>query len=144
MATITVYCTKNQQMRIKSLFEQMINRIKDKFINYNKIVHYMQTTNISMSNGGQVKEIIKDNYINKCYLNNLDLEVTQEDLQDLFQQFFVLKSIEILPPEYGKFSKTAIIEFNSQKDYYRFFSYYNQCKYFDRLLEVRPLAMKKS
>lgn len=55
-----------------------------------------------------------------------------------------MKSIEILPPEYGKFSKTAIIEFNSQKDYYRFYSYYNECKYVDRLLEVRPLAMKKT
>lgn len=50
----------------------------------------------------------------------------------------------MLPGEFGKYSKSAIIEFNSQKDYYRFSSYYNECKYFDRLLEVRPIVMKKT
>lgn len=55
MATITLYCLKDQSEKIKGLFEGMIGRIKDKFINYNKIVHYMGTTNISMTNGGEVK-----------------------------------------------------------------------------------------
>ena len=59
----------------------MIGKIKEKFVNYNKIVHYLGTTNVSLSNGGEVKEVIKDNYINKCYMNNLDLEVTQEDIE---------------------------------------------------------------
>ena len=125
MATITIYCSKEEGGKVKSAFEELVGKIKEKFVNYNKIVHYIGNTNISMSNGGEVKEVIKDNYINKCYLNNLDLEVTQEDIEDLVEGFFILKSIEILPPETGKFCKSAIIEFNSQKDYYRFFSYYN-------------------
>lgn len=41
MATITVYCSKQQEGKIKNLFDEMITKIKDKFINYNKIVHYM-------------------------------------------------------------------------------------------------------
>jgi len=52
MATITLYSSKEQSTKAKGLFEEMLNRIKSKFINYNKIIHYMGTTNISMSNGG--------------------------------------------------------------------------------------------
>lgn len=77
MATITVYCLKENEQRVKSAFEELVKKIKDKFVNYNKIIHFLGNTNISLSNGGEVKEVIKDNYINKCYMNNLDLEVTQ-------------------------------------------------------------------
>ena len=55
MATLTIYCAKNQAQRVKSAFEELIAKIKEKFINYNKIIHYAGNTNISMSNGGQVK-----------------------------------------------------------------------------------------
>ncbi len=80
MATITVYCFKEEGEKVKNAFEELVKKIKEKLINYNKIIHYLGNTNISLSNGGEVKEIIKDNYINKCYMNNLDLDVTQEDI----------------------------------------------------------------
>jgi uncharacterized Fe-S cluster-containing MiaB family protein len=69
----------------------------------------------------------------------LDIDVQKEDLDELFDEFFVLKDIEIQNPEQNKHSKQAIIHFNSQKDYYRFHSYYNECKYMNRILEVKPV-----
>jgi hypothetical protein len=80
IATITLYCFKEEGEKVKNAFEELINKIKEKFVNYNKIIHYFGNTNISLSNGGVVKEVIKDNYINKCCMNNLDVEVTQEDI----------------------------------------------------------------
>ena len=62
----------------------------------------------------------------------------------MVEGFFILKTVEILPPEVGKFSKSAIIEFNSQKDYYRFYSYYNEIKFFDRTLDIKPMVMNKT
>jgi hypothetical protein len=39
--------------------------------------------------------------------------------------------------------KTAKIQFYSQKDYHRFYEYYNGCQYFNRPLEVKPVTEAK-
>lgn len=47
------------------------------------------------------------------------------------------------PDENSKaYYKSAIIEFVSQKDYYRFYDYYNECVYMDRYLKVSPIQSK--
>ena len=33
----------------------------------------------------------------------------------------------------------ALIEFYTQRDYYRFFSYYDGCKLFDRKMMIKPI-----
>ena len=43
-------------------------------------------------------------------------------------------------PEVGKFFKSAVISFNSQRDYYRFQEYYNDVLLFDRYMSVKPIA----
>jgi hypothetical protein len=52
MATIFIYCSKEISEKVKTAFEDLINKIKDKFVNSNKIIHYLGNTNVSMSNGG--------------------------------------------------------------------------------------------
>jgi hypothetical protein len=51
----------------------------------NKMVHYLGNTNLLLGAGGSVVEIIKSNYIDKCILGNLHLDVTKEDLEELFE-----------------------------------------------------------
>lgn len=45
------------------------------------MVHYLGNTNLVLGAGGAVKEVVKSDYINKCILGNLHLEVTREDLE---------------------------------------------------------------
>ena len=52
MAPITIYCSKEHEANIKAAFEELIGKIKEKFVNYNKIIYYLGNTNITMSNGG--------------------------------------------------------------------------------------------
>jgi hypothetical protein len=40
-------------------------------------VHYLGCTNLILGAGGMVKEIVKSDYINKCLLSNLHLEITR-------------------------------------------------------------------
>ena len=37
---------------------------------------------------------------------------------------------------------SATIEFNSQKDFYRFKEYYHECEYMDRMMKVLPIESK--
>ena len=38
-----------------------------------KIVHYLGTTSVLCGSGGKILQVIKDKYINKCSVTNLDL-----------------------------------------------------------------------
>lgn len=40
-----------------------------------KIVHYLGSTSLLFGSGGKTIQVIKDKYINKCSLTNLDLAV---------------------------------------------------------------------
>lgn len=62
----------------------MIKKIKEKVAISSKLVHYLGNTNVILGVGGAVKELVKTDYISKAYLNNLNLEVTREDLEELF------------------------------------------------------------
>ena len=52
--------------------------------------------------------------------------MTHEDLEELFEEFFKLRSIEVNDSKEGDL-KEAVIDFNSQKDFYRFNDYFNGC-----------------
>ena len=76
--------------------------MKKKITMETKIVNYFASTNAMLGNGGATMEIIKNRSITQCTLSNLDLSVTEEDLYDLFDEFFTLKSITMDPLEESK------------------------------------------
>ena len=51
----------------------------------------------------------------------------------------MIKDVQMNPLEQGKFSKSAVISFNSQRDYYKFRECFHECLYYDRLMEVKPI-----
>jgi hypothetical protein len=77
MALITIHCIKEKEEKLKIAFELVLKKIKEKISNSNKIVHYMGSTNIILGMGGAVSEVVKEDYINKCILDNLHLDVTK-------------------------------------------------------------------
>lgn len=139
MALIMIHCRRERAEAIKALFESMLGKIREKVSLSNKLMHYLGNTNVLLGAGGAVQEVIQTNYIDKCLLGNLHLDVTEEDLEELFEDLFVLKKVELQAPEPGKFCKSAIVSFLSQRDYYKFKECFNECLYFDRLMEVRPI-----
>ena len=64
-----------------------------------KVVNYFANTNVMLGSGGGAMEIMKNRSITQCTLTNLDVSVTEEDLYDLFDEFFTLKNITMDPPE---------------------------------------------
>lgn len=68
-------------------------------INEKKIVPYFGNTSATLGVGGTVEQLIKNKYIGSCILTNLCPSVTEEDLFDLFDEFFTLKSIKLNPPD---------------------------------------------
>jgi hypothetical protein len=80
MALIVLHCIKERSEEIKNKFETILNKIREKLSVSNKLVHYLGTTNLILGAGGAVKEIVKTDYINKCLLNNLHLNIIKEDL----------------------------------------------------------------
>ena len=68
-----------------------------------KIVNYFGTTNAMLGSGGATVQIIKKKYVNTCTLSNLDLSVEEDDLYDLFDEFFTLRNITINPPDESNF-----------------------------------------
>ena len=69
----------------------------------------MGTTSVLLGSGGALIQVLKDKYINKCLLGNLCLSVDLEDLHELFDEFFTLKNIKLLPVEQGASYQTAEI-----------------------------------
>jgi hypothetical protein len=55
-----------------------------------------------------------------------------------------VRDIHIRLPEPGKSTKSAIVFFNSQRDYYTFFEYFNECEYFGYHLRVSPMRRSKA
>ena len=58
-----------------------------------KRIHYIGNTSLICGTGGLALELIKGEYVNQCWLGNLDKDCTTEDLFDLFDEFFKLKNI---------------------------------------------------
>ena len=139
MALIVVHCHKDKAEVIRNKFEETLTRLNEKLSCSNKSVPYIANTNFLLGLGGELKEITKSNYINKCLLTNLHLEVTSEDLWELFEEFFILKDIKLKEPEAGKYFKSAEITFNSQRDYYKFQEYFNDVLFFDRYMTIKPI-----
>lgn len=82
------------------------------------MMNYIGTTNVLLGAGGSLIQVVKDKYINKCHLSNICLNVDLDDLNELFEEFFQLKSIKFInkKDEKEKASfQVAEIEFNSQK-----------------------------
>lgn len=71
-----IHCKKEIENKVKASFEAILNKIREKVSSSNKIMHYLGNTNLLLGAGGSVKEIIKTNYIGKCLLTNLHLDVT--------------------------------------------------------------------
>lgn len=90
---IMIHCRKEWSEKVKSGFEAILAKIREKVSLSNKLVHYLGSTNVLLGAGGVVQEVIQTNYIDKCLLGNLHLDVTEEDLQELFEDLFVLKKI---------------------------------------------------
>lgn len=44
-------------------------------------------------------------------------------------------------PENGKFYKSAIIHFHSQRDYFKFQEIFFECIFFDRMMDIKPLKV---
>lgn len=122
MALIIVHCLKDKAETVRNRFDAVLSRIREKLSVSSKVVHYLGTTNLVLGAGGVVKEIVKADYINKCLLNNLHLEVTREDLEELFEDIVPVKDIVMVDPEAGRFCKSAVIHFHSQRDYYNFYN----------------------
>lgn len=139
MALIVIHCVKDKVEEIKGKFEAVLAKIRSKLSVSSKLVHYLGTTNLILGAGGAVKEIVKSDYINKCLLGNLHLDVTKEDLEELFEEFVPVKEIVVNEPETGKFYKSALIYFNSQRDYYKFYDCFQECIYYDRMMDIKPL-----
>ena len=105
-------------------------------------MNYYGNTGIILGSGGATVQAVKDTLINKCLLSNLHVDVEQEDLYDVFDEFFTLKSINLERAESQTIevaSKIATIQFMSQRDYYRFYEYYNGCLLMGQKMEVNPI-----
>lgn len=76
-----IHCRREASDKIKGLFEAMLGKIREKVSLSNKLMHYLGNTNVLLGSGGAVQEIIQTNYIDKCVLGNLHLDVTEEDLE---------------------------------------------------------------
>jgi hypothetical protein len=50
-----------------------------------------------------------------------------------------VKDVVVNEPELGKFSKSAVIYFNSQRDYYTFYDCFQECVYYERMMDIKPL-----
>ena len=46
-------------------------------------------------------------------------------------------------PEPGKQTKSAVIFFNSQRDYYAFYDMFNECEYYGHTLKVSSIKKSK-
>lgn len=44
-------------------------------------MHYLGSTSLLLTTGARILQVIKDKYINRCSLSNLDLSVEVADLQ---------------------------------------------------------------
>ena len=107
-------------------FQELLEKIKAKLIAETKLTNYLGTTNILLGSGGSTLQVIKDRYINQCYLSNISLDAEMEDLHELFDEFFNLQEIKFVEDDSKKATfRTAHITFHSQKDFYRFSEYYN-------------------
>lgn len=58
----------------------MLEKIKNKLISETKITNYLGTSNILLGSGGSTLQVIKDKYINQCYLSNISLDADLDDL----------------------------------------------------------------
>ena len=52
MATIFLFCSKSDSEKIKSAFEDLLSRIKEKVLKATKMINYLGNTNVLISNGG--------------------------------------------------------------------------------------------
>jgi hypothetical protein len=73
MAMIMIHCSKDTESEIKTQFEAMLAKIREKLSQSNKIIHYLGSTSISLGTGGAVTEVMQTGYISKCILGNLHL-----------------------------------------------------------------------
>ena len=53
----------------------MLEKVKNNLAAETKVTNYFGNTSIVLGNGGSIQQVIKDQYINKCLLDNLDLDV---------------------------------------------------------------------
>jgi RNA recognition motif-containing protein len=107
------------------------------------LTHYLGNIKFYLGAGGSVKEMVIGDYVNKGLLENLHLEATKEDLEELIEEFIVIRDIQIRLPEPGKFTKSAVVFFNSQRDFYRFYDYFNDCEYLGHTLKVTSIKKSK-
>ena len=85
ISMIVVHCSKARSELIKGDFESLLNKIRERYSVSSKVVHYMGNTNLILGPGGSVKEVVQADYIHKCVVGNLHLEVTGEELRELFE-----------------------------------------------------------
>jgi hypothetical protein len=64
-------------------------------------------------------------------------------LEELIEEFLVVRDINIRLPEPGQCTKSAVIYFNSQRDYYAFYDYFEGCQYFGFALKISPVRRSK-
>ena len=126
IALISIHCPKQKESIVMKEFQELLEKIKAKLIAETKLTNYLGTTNILLGSGGSTLQVIKDRYINQCYLSNISLDAEMEDLHELFDEFFNLQEIKFVEDDSKKATfRTAHITFHSQKDFYRFSEYYN-------------------
>jgi hypothetical protein len=139
MALIIIHCLKDTHDQVRESFEVVLTKIREKLSVSSKLMHYLGTTNLILGAGGAVKEVVKADFINKCLLGNLHLEATREDLEELFEDIVPVKEIVVNEAEPGKFCRSAVVHFHSQRDYYNFYNCFHELSYLDRVMDVKPL-----
>jgi RNA recognition motif-containing protein len=143
MALIVVHCDKDKETAVKGRFENIINKIKAGISASNKLTNYFANIKFYIGAGGAVKEMVIGEYVSKALVENLHLDVTKEDLEELIEEFFIVRDINMRLPEPGQVTKSAVIFFNSQRDYYSFYDYFNDCEYCGFTLKVSPMRRSK-
>lgn len=122
----------------------MINKVKSGISASNKLTNYFANIKFYVGAGGVVKEMVIGDYVSKGLVEGLHLDVTKEDLEELIEEFLIVRDINMRLPEPGQITKSAVIFFNSQRDYYSFFEYFNGCEYCGFTLKVTPVRSSKA
>ncbi len=76
----------------------MLGKIRAGFQASNRLTNYFGAIKFYVGAGGAVKEMVIGDYVNKALVENLSLDVTKEDLEELIEEFLVVRDINMRLP----------------------------------------------
>lgn len=144
MALILVHCDRDREAEVQGKFEAVLGRVRAGISASNRLTNYFGNIKFYVGAGGAVKEMVVGDYVSKALVENLHLEATCEDLEELIEEFLVVRDINMRLPEPGHPTKSAVVFFNSQRDYYSFYDCFNGCQYLGHALKVSPVRRGKA